>query len=135
EYQDPPNVRRATADKNLADMVKSGELAAAIGLPLADGLRTLIPDAANAEAEWAQKSGVRTVNHIVTVKTELVTQNPDLPAQLTDLFQRARGSNEAGLSPIGVEPNRKAFETLSRFAFEQHVTPRIFTTEELFPTG
>ena len=50
EYQDPPNASRAPADKNMPDMVKSGELAAAIGVPLADGLRTLIPDAAKAEA-------------------------------------------------------------------------------------
>src|SRR4030088_3060636 len=60
EFQAPANVTRAAADQNLADMVKSGQLAAAIGLPLADGLRTVLPDAAQAEAEWAQKSGVRT---------------------------------------------------------------------------
>ena len=134
EYHDPSNVSRAAADKNMADMVKSGELAAAIGLPLADGLRTLIPDAAKAEADWAQQSGVRTVNHIVTVKKALVAANPGLPQQLTDIFERARGNNGASVPPIGVEPNRKAFETISRYAFEQGITPTIFSTNELFPT-
>jgi len=135
EYADPSNVTRAGADKNIADMVKSGELAAAIGVPLADGLRSLVPDAARAEAEWAQKSGVRTVNHIVTVKQSLVDQNPRLPAELTDLFERARGSNGASVPPIGVEPNRKAFETLARYAYEQGVTPRLMTMADLFPTA
>jgi hypothetical protein len=32
-----------------------------------------------------------------------------------------------------VEPNRKAFETLARYAHEQAVTPRLMTVEELFP--
>jgi len=133
EYKDPANVSRAAADKNMADMVKSGELAAAIGLPLADGLRTLVPDAAKAEADWAAKSGVRTVNHIVTVKKSLVSSNPGLIQELTDLFERARGANGASVPPIGIEPNRKAFETLARFAHEQGVTPKQLTLDELFP--
>jgi 4,5-dihydroxyphthalate decarboxylase len=133
EYADPANVTRAGADKNIAEMVKSGELAAAIGVPAGEGLRSLVPNAAQAEADWASKSGVRTVNHILTVKQDLVDKNPRLPQELTDLFQRARGSNGASVPPIGVEPNRKAFETLSRYAHEQAITPRQMTMEELFP--
>jgi 4,5-dihydroxyphthalate decarboxylase len=133
EYRDPPSARRAEADQNMADMVKSGELAAAIGLPLGEGLRTLIPDAAKVEADWAAKSGVRTVNHIVAVKKDLVDKDPGFARQLTELFQRARGENGASVPPIGVEPNRKAFETLARYAHEQGVTPRQLTIDQLFP--
>jgi 4,5-dihydroxyphthalate decarboxylase len=132
EYQDPAQVSRAPADNNLADMVKSGELVAAIGVPAGDGLRPLIPDAAQAEADWARTSGVRTVNHIVTVKKSLVETNPRLTDELTDLFQRARGQNGASVPPIGVEPNRPAFEALARYAHEQGITPRQLTVEELF---
>ena len=134
EYEDPPNASRAPANKNIADMVKSGELAAAIGVPLAEGLRTLVPNAAQAEADWAAKSGIRTVNHILSVKKDLVDKNPRLPQELTDLFQRARGSNGASVPPIGVEPNRRAFEALARYAHEQGITPRQMTMEELFPS-
>jgi 4,5-dihydroxyphthalate decarboxylase len=133
EYQDPPSASRAPADKNIADMVKSGELAAGIGVPVGEGLRSLIPDAAKAEADWAAQSGVRTVNHIVTVKKSLVSANPHLVADLMDLFDRARGANGASVPPIGVEPNRKAIETLARFAHEQGVTPRQLSMDELFP--
>ena len=135
EYHDPSNVSRVPADANLADMVRSGELAAAIGLSVGEGLRTLIPDAAKAEAEWAAKSGVRTVNHVVAVKRDLLDRDPGLPRKLTDLFERARGKDGASAPPIGVEPNRKAFETLARYAFEQSITPRAMTVEELFPYG
>ena len=57
EYSDPPNVSRAAADKNMADMVQSGELAAAIGIPLGRRLCAVVPDAAQAEADWAQNPG------------------------------------------------------------------------------
>jgi len=134
EYADPPNASRAAADANIADMVKSGELAAAIGVPLDEGLRSLVPDAAKAEADWAARSGIRTVNHIVTIKQSLVDAEPALPGKLTDLFERARGSDGASVPPIGIEPNRKAFEALARYCYEQKVTPRLMTLEELFPT-
>ena len=39
----------------MLDMVKSGELAAAIGLPAGLGVRSLVPDAAKAEADWARR--------------------------------------------------------------------------------
>ncbi|MBV9579678.1 MAG: hypothetical protein JO057_13905 [Chloroflexi bacterium] len=135
EYTDPSNVTRAPADANLADMIKSGELAAGIGVPAGEGLRPFLADPAKAEADWAAKSGVRTVNHIVTVKQSLVDRDSSLPGKLTDLFERARGSNGAAVPPIGIEPNRKAFETLARYAYEQKITPTLMTPEELFPTA
>jgi 4,5-dihydroxyphthalate decarboxylase len=135
EYTDPSNVTRAPADANLVEMVKSGELAAAIGVPAGDGVRPFLSDPAKAEADWAAKSGVRTVNHIVTVKQSLVDADPSLPSKLTDLFERARGSNGASVPPIGIEPNRKAFEALAHFAHEQKITPTQMTPEELFPTA
>jgi 4,5-dihydroxyphthalate decarboxylase len=135
EYVDPDNVSRAPEGANMADMVKDGSLVAAIGLPAAEGLRPYLADPAAAEAEWAKASGVRTVNHILTVKQSLVDADPSLPSKLTDLFERARGSDGAAVPPIGVEPNRKAFETLARYAYEQKVTPRLMSVEELFPTA
>jgi 4,5-dihydroxyphthalate decarboxylase len=133
EYTDPSNTSRAAEGANMAEMVKSGELAAAIGVPAGDGLRSLVPNAAAAEAAWAEKSGIRTVNHVLTVKQSLVDADPGLPARLTALFQEARGANGASVPPIGIEPNRPAFEALARYAHEQGITPKVFSMQELFP--
>ena len=35
--------------------------------------------------------------------------------------------------PDGLEVNRGALTLLARYAFEQHITPRPLTAEELFP--
>jgi 4,5-dihydroxyphthalate decarboxylase len=133
EYADPPFTSRAPGGSSIADMVKGGELAAAVGVPLDDGLRSLVPDAARAEADWAAKAGIRTVNHIVALKQSLVDADPTLPRKLIDAFHRARGVN-ASVPPIGIEPNRPAFEALARYAHEQGITPRRLTVDELFPT-
>ena len=69
----------------------------------------------------------------MTVKQSLVDADPSLPGKLTDLFERARGSNGASVPPIGIEPNRKAFEALARYAHEQGIAPKQMTPEELFP--
>ena len=34
--------------------------------------------------------------------------------------------------PFGIEKNRKALETITQFAFDQHMVPRKYTVEELF---
>ena len=133
EYTDPPNASRAAADKNMQDMVQSGELVAAIGLPAGPGLRSLVPDAAQAEADWAKTSGVGPSTISSSSSRSSWTRIPGLKQEITNLFERARGGNGASVPPIGVEPNRKAFETLARYAHEQGVTPKQFTTEELFP--
>lgn len=132
EFTDPPNVSRAPSGKSVAEMVKSGGLAAGVGIPPEPGLRPLMPDAAASEAEWARITDVTTVNHIVAVKKSLVDADPELPRKLMVLFNRARGQS-APVPPIGVEPNRDAFETLSRYAKEQGITPEQLSVDELFP--
>jgi 4,5-dihydroxyphthalate decarboxylase len=34
--------------------------------------------------------------------------------------------------PFGIEKNRKALETITQFAFDQHMIPRKYSVEELF---
>jgi 4,5-dihydroxyphthalate decarboxylase len=127
-YQDPPNVTRAPAGASLDEMLRSGELAAGIGAPARDGLRTLLPDPAAAEAAWSARSGVRPVNHVVAIKRELWP----LRDEIVGLFERARGGDGASVPPIGIEPSRPAFEALTRYAYEQGITPRKLSVDELF---
>jgi 4,5-dihydroxyphthalate decarboxylase len=128
-YQDPANVQRAPEGSSMDEMLRSGQLAAAIGVPARDGIHTLLPDPAAAEAAYAERTGVKPVNHVVAIKRELLPLRDDI----IDLFQRARDRNgSSAVPPIGIEPSRPAFEALTRYAFEQGITPRKLSVDELF---
>ena len=158
EYQDPPQVVRAAAGKTLRGMLLAGEIDAAIALRPAAGpkeVRTVIPDAEAAATLWYRKTGVYPVNHVVSVKTDLLREHPWLGAELLELFTAAkkqaraqapapaRDSAEARLRalvgddtlPYGMARNRAGIEMLLRFAAEQALTPRIYRPEEVFDAG
>ena len=147
EYQDPPNVLRG---QDLKAMLMSGEIDAAIALAGLDParIRTVIPDADDAAAEWYRRTGAYPVNHVVCVKTALLRQHPFLGAELTRLFTDAKAaarepSAEARFAPVvgsdilpyGLEANRPGIELCLRYAAEQGLVARVYPAEELFFTG
>jgi 4,5-dihydroxyphthalate decarboxylase len=150
EYRDPANVERIGSGQDLKAMLLSGEIDAAIALPGLDpGLvRTVIPDADTAAAEWYRQTGAYPVNHVVCVKTAMLRQHPFLGLELMRLFIEAKAmarepSAEAryvgivGPDPLpyGLEANRPGIELCLRYAAEQGLMPRLYTPEELFFTG
>ena len=158
EFQDPPNVARAPEDKKMADMLVAGEIDAAIGVEgfSSPAVRPLIPDAARVEAAWFRKTGIYPVNHMVVVKRSVVDAHPGVLAALLGAFKTAkelyldRLTREGPASaddrlalqlkemvggdpfPYGVPKDRKAYETLARFAFEHGMLPKPYGVEDLF---
>ena len=132
-YKDPSNVTRLDPNKNLKEMLLAGEIDAAVGIDAGGhpDLKPLIPDAERATAEWSQRTGIYPINHIVVVKEEIVKAHPWVKGELFALFEAAKQKSQAKLS-FGVEPNRAAIEAVSRYAFDQQITPRVFKAEELF---
>ena len=131
EYPDPPFVVRAAAGKDLRAMLLAGEIDAEIGLARLDApeVRTVIPDAASVAADWSRRTGVRPINHVVAIKTELLAAHPWLARELYMLFVRAR----AGTPPAyGLAENRAAIELLLRFTAEQGLTPTRLRPEDVF---
>lgn len=135
-YQDPPNVTRSDAGRSLVEMLLAGEIDAAVGIDSAGhpDLRPLIPDAERAEAEWSRRTGVSPINHIVVVKEEIAAAHPWVKGELLALFEAAKQMGKARL-PFGLEQNRAAIEAVARYAFDQQITPRVFTPGELFGTA
>jgi 4,5-dihydroxyphthalate decarboxylase len=133
-YQDPPNVTRSNAGKRLAEMLLAGEIDAAVGIDSAGHpeLRPLIPDAERAEAEWSHRTGVYPINHIVVVKQEIVAAHPWVTGELLALFEASAKQMGKARLPFGLEQNRAAIEAVARYAFDQQITPRVFTPGELF---
>ena len=60
EYQAPPNVESAPFDRSLADLLRDGEIDAAIGVApsVEAGFAPLIPDAREAGISWLRSTGV-----------------------------------------------------------------------------
>jgi 4,5-dihydroxyphthalate decarboxylase len=70
EHTDPPNCQRIPTGKKLDQMMLSGEIAAAIlgnDMPSDPRIRTLVPDAQAAAAQWYKREGVIPINHMFAV--------------------------------------------------------------------
>jgi 4,5-dihydroxyphthalate decarboxylase len=141
EYQDPPTATRASAGKEIAKMLLEGELdAAVVGDKLPDPrLKTLIPDAEGVARAWAASNGGVPINHMVVVRDTIVKSRPDVVKELYRLLLESKraaklptdGTPEDPLR-FGIEPNRKALETIIGICFEQKLIARRFTVDELF---
>jgi len=167
----PPNVLHAPEGRSLADMMEAGDIQA--GVEAAAGIgRTgaptggwqevdadypdLIPNAAEAEAEYYARTGVYPMHGTIVVKESILAEHPWIARSLNDAFTRAKDEWLAKLNsseatgkqadkyralqqivgpdplPYGIEENRATIEALEKTAFEQGLTPRRMTMEELF---
>jgi 4,5-dihydroxyphthalate decarboxylase len=156
-YQPPSNVEMAPPGKKLGQMLLDGEIDAAIGAEGLDSpeIKPLIPNVDEAEIAWFKKHGVYPVNHLITVRNDLVAQQPGILGKLFTAFTESKRQHLQRLDsqgptspadrdllrlreivgdplPYGVGPNRPAVEMAARFAYEQHVVPKVYTVEELF---
>lgn len=144
EYVEPPNVERT--DRKLVDLLRDGDIAAAVLGPVAiddDGaaLVPVIQDWKEAERAWFERYSAVPVNHLLTVRTDVLKNDPDAVRGVYDAItasidasrpegeptsrQRAvsYGLNDALLSAVRVAV---------RYAREQRLTRSDVTTGELF---
>ncbi|WP_457299519.1 hypothetical protein [Phyllobacterium sp. P5_D12] len=137
EYKDPENAVRNTSGKGLRELLLSGELAAIMGERNVDpaDVRPVIRDAEDAALKWSEKTGIFPVNHIVSVRKELLEQHPWLGGELMALFEEARqksGAKGTAALPYGLEATRKPMQTLLDYAFDQRLSSRPYEVDELF---
>jgi 4,5-dihydroxyphthalate decarboxylase len=162
EYRPPANVVPMPPGGDLAEMVATGELAAAIGVDVDDpAVAPLIPDATQAGFDALRRRGHYPINHLVVVRDELLDAHPELAAEVFDAFARAkelyverlragaiadpsptdrlheRVMEITGADPLpyGVEPNRATIEELIGHAVAQRILDRRPAVESLFAQG
>jgi 4,5-dihydroxyphthalate decarboxylase len=97
-----------------------------------------VPDAEEANKQWALNHGGVPVNHMVIVREKIAKERPDVVAELFRVFKEARQLDTAApkgaLDPyrFGVEANRASLERVIDYSFKQQMIPRKFTVDELF---
>jgi 4,5-dihydroxyphthalate decarboxylase len=138
EYKCPSNVELMEG-ADLAEMVRSGELAAVImgskqGGP--QGLEKLIPDVDGAIAQWYEKHHAVPINHMVVVSEkmapEAVQEVYSLLCKGLELAYPPAGRKEPFALRCGIEGVWSAVELSMRYSFEQGLTSRIFDISEVF---
>src|SRR6266702_3700062 len=137
EFHDPSNCERLPAGSKLADMMMSGELAAAIlggDMPKDPRVQSLIPDAAVAAQQWYQREHVIPINHMFVVREDLSKERPDVVRDIYRMLVESRkfAPESATRQPAGLEPNRTGLESAIRWSFEQKIIPRMLSVDELF---
>ena len=159
EYRPPANVVPIEPGRKMADMLASGELAAAIGVE-SDSLnvRPLIPNAKEAGFEALRSRGHYPINHLVVVKDEVLAAHPQVAKQVFEAFAEAkrlyveRLENSAidkptavdemhrrvaqitGADPLpyGIAPNRAMLEEAVASMLEQRIITRPVDVDSLF---
>jgi 4,5-dihydroxyphthalate decarboxylase len=158
EYRPPANVVPIEPGKKIADMLVSGELAAAIGVDVEHpDVKPLIPNAAEAGLSALRERGHYPINHLVVIRDDLIGAHPSLAEDVFNAFAESKrvylerlesGQIEKPTAvdkvhqkvmeiagdplPYGIEPNRKALEELIQHALTQRIITKPVSVEELF---
>jgi 4,5-dihydroxyphthalate decarboxylase len=141
EIPDPPGVERAAPGKTILQMLRDGELDAAIlgvDLPKDPAFQTVIPNPEEAAAQWYAKHKAIHINHMVVVTEALAKSNPDAVREVFRLLKaskQAAGLPKPGsldMLPYGLEVCRPSLTTMIRYQQHQKLLPRPLTVDELF---
>jgi 4,5-dihydroxyphthalate decarboxylase len=161
EYRAPDNVVPIEKGKNIADMLASGELAAAIGVEVSSpDVVPLIPNALEAGLAALRRNGHYPINHTVVVKDELLDAHADLAADIFGAFAEAKRRYLDRLRadkiekptdvdevyrrvmeitgdplPYGIAPNRRVIDELIGHARTQGIITKPVTAHDLFAPG
>jgi 4,5-dihydroxyphthalate decarboxylase len=139
EHQDPPNCQRLPAGASLAQMMLSGELAAAImgmDMPTDPRIAPLIAEPHEAARQWHAREGLVPINHVFVVHAALSRDHPEVVREIFRLLDLSRNAAPAEAlrthPPVGLEANRKGLALAIAWAFEQKLIPRRLSVDELF---
>ena len=159
EYRPPANVVPIEVGWKMADMLASGELAAAVGLEVdSPDVAQLIPDAKEAGFEALRQSGHYPINHLIVVKDDVLEAHPELAAQIFHAFAEAKNLYVQRLRngqidkpsavdevyrrvmqitgtdplPYGIAPNRRMLEQAVQSALAQGIITQPVEIDALF---
>ncbi len=138
EYTEPDNVERTT--ESLSDLLRGGDIAALLvgrrALPADIAVTTLLPDPPAAQQDWYRRHAAVPINHLLTVRTDVLREDPAAVQGLYDAFaaeidaHTADGPRKIGHGLDGGLP--ASLELGIRYAAQQHLISAEPTTDEIF---
>ncbi len=158
DYVAPPNVVPIEPGTTIEQMLKLGELAAAINIKTDDpDVRPLIPNADAAGIAAFESRGHYPINHLVVIRDEVLDALPDVANAVFDAFaeskrlylERLRAGTIDSLTtsdqfymqmmdkvddplPYGIAPNRAVLENLIANATSQGILRKATEIESVF---
>ena len=162
EYVPPPNVVTLPEGQDLGALVTSGEIPAAIALPVGDrvdgpALEPLIADPDEAAFRAFRSRGHYPINHLIVVRDDVLGANPGLAAELFRVFVEAKRRYVERLAdgaieeptdvdrlyrrvaevlpdplPYGIDPNRAMIDEFIGHTLTQSVIRRPVRAEDVF---
>jgi 4,5-dihydroxyphthalate decarboxylase len=143
EYVDPPIVERAPTDKSLPDMLRDGEIAAAIlgnDLPNDPNMPAVIPNHREVDEAWHARHGFIPINHVVVVTEKLAREHPDAVRAAYRLLVRAdalsrENGTASGRSMFGFARLRQPMQYILDTCWQQLLLPRRLSVDEIFETA
>jgi 4,5-dihydroxyphthalate decarboxylase len=161
EYVPPANVVPIDKGKTIEELLQTGELAAAIGVPVeSPDVKPLIGDAPQAGLRALRERGLYPINHTIVVRNDVLAAHPALAADLFDACAQAKRVYVDRLKtgaiaeptkgdetfrkvmeitgdplPYGIEPNRHVLDAIIRYSVEQGILTKPVSVDELFAAG
>lgn len=142
-FAEPANVVRVRGDPTMAQLLHSGQAAAAImGKEHGDPtLRQVVADPERAAAAWQEKHQSVMVNHMVAVTEEFARQDPDAAMAVYEMFRKSYEANPpkqgdpgtAGVK-LGIDTIWNSLEAAMAYSVEQKLISRVFDKREIFPS-
>ena len=139
EYSDPPGVTHAPEDKKLPDMLRDGDIDAAIlgnDLPKGAEFLPVIPDAAARDRAWWEQHRFMPINHMVVVGKRAAREHPDAVRAAYRLMAEAEAAvrppaGEPSRTLFGIEALRRPLEITIETCERQKLLPRRLTIDEV----
>lgn len=139
QYSDPPFVEHVGKAKSLPDMLRDGDIDAAIlgnDLPKGDEFAPVIPDAAARDLAWWHKHGFMPINHVMVVSRQVSRRDPEAVRAAYGLLSQAYALNAVpGESPnplrFGFESLREPLRWIIEACLEQRLLSRRLSLDEV----
>ncbi|MFC5834745.1 hypothetical protein [Nonomuraea insulae] len=144
EYVEPPNVERTSS--KILDLLRDGDIVAAVRGPVVidnDGA-SLVPVIKNwqeAEQAWSERHSTVPMNHMLTVRTDLLKNDPKAVRSIYEAFTAGidmvptdgpRTSRQRAVRYGLSEELLSALRLAVRYAYEQRLIRSEFAVEDLF---